>query len=201
MKRLTKTLFACGFICAISATSLFAQTFTFDESGNSTGLGISLGTLQPDPSGGIVGPPVLVYSVPFPVVTGDLVLIEAGAGTNSQFSDVVRFWNPTGNPNQSEIIFYSDFSTSDPPDSPADVGLPSNLINPVYLNEVGPEGHNGAVWTPPAGAPGSSLAGVTVQYNIVSDGVVPEPGSMALLTGGLGILLGINRFRQKRLSN
>jgi len=197
MKRLTKTLFAFGFAYAITATSLFAQIYTFDEYGNSTGPGISPGLLQADPSGGLAVP-VLVYNVPIPLVTGDLVLIEAGQPANAQYSDVVRFWDPTGG-NLSQIIFYSDQDETTL--APADTGLPSigNLINPVFINEVGPEGNNGAVWSPPAGAPGSSLPGVAVQYNIISDGVVPEPSSLALLMGGLGVLIGINRFRQKGL--
>ncbi|MGD0744757.1 MAG: PEP-CTERM sorting domain-containing protein [Verrucomicrobiota bacterium] len=199
MKRLTKTLFAFGFTCAITATPLFGQIiYTFDEFGNSTGPGISPGILQPDPSGGVAGN-VLIYQLPFAVTTGDVVLSEPGLPAPPPDSDVVRFWTSTANPNQSEIIFYSDFSATDPADAPADVGLPSQLINPAILNEIGAEGNNGAVWNPPAGAPGS-IPGAVVQYNIISDGVIPEPGSLALLTSGLGILLGINRFRQKGLS-
>jgi len=202
MKRLTKTLFVFGFTCAISATPLFAQIFTFDENGNSTGAGISPGVLQAGPSGGLPsGIPVLVYQLAMPVVSGDVVLVEAGQPPTA-FSDVVRFWNVTTGANVSQIIFYSDIETTEPePVNLADTGLPSLLtspVSPVYINEVGPEGNNGAVWTPPAGAPGSSLAGVVVQYNIISD--VPEPGSLALLAGGLGILLGVDRFRQKGFS-
>jgi hypothetical protein len=111
MKRLTKTLFAFGFTYAITATSLFGQIYTFDEFGNSSGPTtappISPGVLQPDPSGALGLPvPVLVYNLALPVVSGDVVLVEPGnASTGQQYSDVIRFWNPTGI-NLTQIIFY-----------------------------------------------------------------------------------------------
>jgi hypothetical protein len=189
-------LFAFGFTCAITATPLFGQIiYTFDEFGNSTGPGISSGVLQPDPSGGVAGN-VLIYTLPFAVIPGDVVLSEPGLPPTPD-SDVVRFWNPTG-VNQTEIIFYSDFSAADPADAPADVGLPTVFYNPIRIAEVGAEGNNGAIWSPPTGAPGSASA--PIQYNIISDGVIPEPGSLALLTAGMGILLGMRRFSQKGLS-
>ncbi len=186
MKPSTKTLFALGCAYAITTASLFAQIYTFDEFGNSTGPGITPGVLQPDPSGGVVPAPVLVYTLPFAAITGDVVLLEPGSPANGQFSDVVRFWNPTG-VNATQVIFYSDFSTTDPADSPADTGLPVNLINPVFINEVGPEGNNGALYTPPAGGPGSLPGAVGLQYNIISD--VPEPDTLALTILSTGLLL------------
>jgi len=203
MKPSTKTLFAIGCAYSIATASSFAQLlYTFDENGKSSGPSsappISPGALQPDPSGALGLPvPVLVYTLPLPVVPGDVVLTEPGnPSTGGQFSDVVRFWNPTG-VNATQIIFYSDVSAADPADSLADTGLPQQLINPIIIPEVGPEGNNGALYTPPAGAPGS-IPGAVITYNIISD--VPEPGSPALLIGGLGILLGVNRFRQKGCS-
>ena len=199
MKRSTQTLLALAWACAITPVSSFAQLiYTFDEFGNSSSPSsappISPGILQPDPSGGLTVP-VLVYTVPLPLVTGDVVLTELGNPAGGPNSDVVRFWNPTGI-NQTQIIFYSDFSPTDPPDAPADTGLPGQLINPVIIPEVGPEGNNGAVYAPLTGGPGS-LPGAVIQYNIVSDGVVPEPGTMALagLGGGL-LLLTLKRRRQ-----
>ena len=192
MKHSTKTLLALACAYAITAPSLFAQLiYTFDEFGNSSGPSsappISPGVLQPDPSGGLPGP-VLVYTVPLPLVTGDVVLTEPGnPSTGGQNSDVVRFWNPTGI-NLTQIIFYSDFSATDPADSPADTGLPPQLLNPVIIPEIGPEGNNGAVYTPPPGGPGS-FPGALIQYNIVSDSAVPEPGTFALAGLGGGLLL------------
>jgi len=194
MKPSIKTLFAFSCAYAITTAASFAQLiYTFDESGNSSGPSsappISAGVLQPDPSGGLTVP-VLVYTVPLSLVTGDVMLTEPGQPAGGQFSDVVRFWNPTG-VNSTQIIFYSDFSAADPADALADTGLPSQLINPVLINEVGPEGNNGASYTPPAGGPGS-LPGALIQYNIISD--VPEPNSLALAGVGAGLLL----FASKR---
>ena len=87
-------------------------------------------------------------------------------------------------------------STNDPPDAPADVQqLPQILTQfPVVgINELGPEGNNGATYTATAGAPGSLLfTGGQVQYNFISDGVIPEPGSILLGTLGGGLLLLLN---------
>jgi hypothetical protein len=196
MKRLTKTLFAFGFTYAITATSLFGQIYTFDEFGNSSGPTtappISPGVLQPDPSGALGLPvPVLVYNLALPVVSGDVVLVEPGnASTGQQYSDVIRFWNPTGI-NLTQIIFYSDNATTEPGDVPpdsglADTGLPPQLINPVFIPEVGPEGNNGAIYTPAPGAPGS-IAGAVITYNIISDSPVPEPNTLALAVLGAGL--------------
>jgi hypothetical protein len=193
MKPSTKTLLVLGCAYAITTTSLLAQIYTFDEFGNSSGPStappISPGVLQPDPSGGLLVP-VLVYNLAFPVVTGDVVLLESGTSANAQYSDVIRFWNPTGI-NLTQVIFYSDNSTTEPGDVPpdvglADTGLPSLLINPVFINEVGPEGNNGAIYTPAPGAPGS-FAGAVITYNIISDSPVPEPNSLALAILGAGL--------------
>jgi hypothetical protein len=191
MKPSIKILSVLGCAYAMTTASLFAQLYTFDEFGNSSSPStlppMSPGVLQPDPSGGLTVP-VLVYTLPLPLVTGDVVLTEPGnPSTGGQNSDVVRFWNPTGI-NLTQIIFYSDASAADPADSPADTGLPQQLINPIFINEIGPEGNNGALYTPPAGAPGA-FPGALIQYNIISD--VPEPGALALVAmgGGLSLVL------------
>jgi len=204
MKRSTQTLLALACACAITPTSTFAQLiYTFDEFGNSSGPSsappISPGIMQPDPSGPAgLTVPVMVYTVPLLLVTGDLVLTEPGNPTGGPGSDIVRFWNRTGI-NLTQIIFYSDVSPNDPADAPADTGLPQQLINPIFIPEVGPEGNNGAVYTPVAGAPGS-LLGASIQYNIISDGRVPEPSTMALagLGGGL-LLLTLKRRHQAKV--
>lgn len=193
MKTIIKNLLVIACAFTIASTSSYAQIYTLDENGNSSGPGISPGILQPDPSGGVAPAPVLVYTLPFAAITGDVVLIEPGSPANGQFSDVVRFWNPTG-VNATQVIFYSDVSTTDPGDSLADAGLPVNLINPVFINEVGPEGNNGAIYTPPPGGPGSIAGAVGLQYNIISD--VPEPGALALAVLGGGTLLLTARRRQ-----
>jgi hypothetical protein len=187
-----------GFTLAVASSTSFAQfTFTIDEFGVGSFGGANVPfTIGPDPSGGVAGP-VLIYTLPFGVVPGDVILSEPGQ-VPPLTSDIVRFWNPVGNPNQSEIIFYSDFSTTDPADAPADVGLPTQLFNPITITEMGPEGNNGAVYVANLGLPGSTSA--PVQYNIISDTPVPEPGTGALLLSGVGLLFGIMRFRRKGLS-
>ena len=192
MKKLTKVAIVFGFTLAVASSTSFAQfTFTIDEFGvGSFGGAVVPSTIGLDPSGGVAGP-VLIYTLPFAVTPGDVILTEIFNGPNS---DIVRFWNPTGI-NQSEIIFYSDFSTTDPADAPADVGLPTQLFTPIRITEVGPEGNNGAVYLPTPGMPSSTSA--PMQYNIISD--VPEPGTGALLLSGVGLLFGIMRFRRKGL--
>ncbi len=185
MKTLAKILTVLSFTSAIAVTTAFGQPiFTFDEYGNGNLNGNPVpSSIVPDPSGGVTAP-VLVYNLPFPVIAGDVLLIEPGS--TNQISDVVRFWNPTGG-NQSEIIFYSDFSANDPADAPADTGLPTQLINPLYLAEIGPEGNNGATYIA-SGGPGT-IPGALIQYNIISDGVVPEPSTFALAVLGSGLFL------------
>ena len=201
MKRSLKTMFAITCVNVITTVPLLAQfqyVFTFDEFGNGNFNGTPVqGVLSADPSGGITSSPVLVYTLPIGLFDGDLLLTEPGAPGNT-YSDVVRFWNPTSS-TTSQVIFYSDFSSTDPADAPADVGLPNQLFNPVVINEIGPEGNNGAVYSPPQNTPGFDYAGAVIQYNIVSDGVVPEPSTMALagLGGGL-FLLWLKRRNQAR---
>lgn len=193
MKSSIKTLFVFACLYAITTASLFAQIYTFDEFGNSSGTGITPGILQPDPSGGLAAN-VLVYNLPFPVIPGDVVLTEAGT-PGATASDIVRFWDPTG-AGPSQIIFYSDFSSSDPPDSPADTGLPPRLMPlSITVPEVGPEGNNGAIYTPTANQPGFILSTALppATYNIISD--VPEPNAVALVALGGGILLSLFKRR------
>lgn len=199
MKRLTKTLFVFGFAYAITATSSFAQIFTFDENGNITMNGgpdpVPVPSqVAPDPTAGVTGN-VLIYTLPFQVTPGDVALLEPG-GTASIPSDIVRFYTPS-TANFSYIIFYSDVEAGEPNTDLADSGLPVSP-NAFPIPEVGPEGNNGAAWNPIPGQPGSAPTGVNIQYNIISD--VPEPGTLAFLVSGVGILFGINRFRQKGLS-
>ena len=196
MKTFKKTIgmAACVGILAASATSVFGvpgNIFTFDENGNGNLDGQPLrGLMAPDPSGGLPVP-VLIYQLPFPVLPGDVVLLEPGQ-SSSEPSDLVRFFNPAG-ANISDIIFYSDFSPTDPPDALADTGLPPVSPSAIFINEVGPEGNNGAVWIPLPGQPGANPAGAQITYNIISD--VPEPGSMLLagLSGGLLLLMKVRR--------
>src|ERR1035441_5975363 len=134
MKKLTKAAIVFGFTLAVASSTSFAQfALTIDEFGGSLN-GIPF-TIGPDPSGGVTTSPVLIYTLPFAVTPGDVILMdEWQPGLPGPNSDIVRFWNPTGI-NQTEIIFYSDFSATDPADSPADVGLPTQFFNPIRSEE------------------------------------------------------------------
>jgi hypothetical protein len=211
MKQLIKLTVIAGCAFVVSALNLLAQTnpiITLDEFGVGTINGAPLpGVLGPDPSGGVTTSPVLIYTLPFPVFTGDVLLISSNEPPDSPsfpISDLIRFWNGgvAGNSNQTQVIFYSDFSPTDPPDAPADTGLPRQFLTPtVTIPEVGPEtGPNGALYVPPLGGPGFN-PGLFPQYQINSD-AVPEPGSAALVLSGLSILCAVNRYgRQRFLRN
>jgi hypothetical protein len=193
MKTSIKILSVLGCAYVMTTASSFAQLYTFDEFGKSSGNAISPGAMQVDPSGALTVP-VLVYNLGFSVIPGDVVLTEPGAPVPGPFSDVVRFWNPTG-AGPSQIIFYSDVSSADPADAPADTGLPQTLINPIIINEIGPEGNNGALYTPPPGGPGSVAGAIGLQYNIISD--VPEPGTVTLIFASAGLFLSIFKKRHQ----
>lgn len=176
---------------------------TVDENGNGTiqfsgSLPSNLpGFLAADPGpGGLAS--ALTYNLQNPpsLVAGDVFMLEP-ASANGAFSEVIRF-NPanaaTGYP--ASLVFYSD--NFDGVDAIADTGFPlSFYANTVTINEVGSEGNNGAFYTPTANQPGF-VTGLTVTYHFISDASVPEPGSVALLTGLLvpGSVLVFRRIRR-----
>ncbi|MEO8716091.1 MAG: PEP-CTERM sorting domain-containing protein [Acetobacteraceae bacterium] len=178
----------------------FTVTINVDENGNghfmnSSGFMSALPfALLNDPGPGGLNN-VLTYSLLNPpgLTAGDLLLTDADAG--GAFLDVVRF-NPTQTCSDGSmgcLVFYSD--NVDGFDSLADTPSPpgSFYANTLSIPEVGPEGNNGAIYTPVAGQPGfvAGSAG-PVTYIIVSD--APEPASMLLL--GVGVL-GLAAFRRR----
>jgi len=122
----------------------------------------------------------LTYRLPFAGVPGDVLLTDADVAGNP-FLDVIRF-NGNGT-----LVFYSDNVGG--VDALADTPSPPTALYPnqVRIPEVGPEGNNGALYTPPPGGPGSVAGAIGLQYNIISD--VPEPGLVALIVSGAGLLL------------
>jgi hypothetical protein len=171
MRRTMVLLILLGALVVIPA---FASpiAISIDENGN--GRPYSIGT-DPGP-GGLTG--VLIYTLPFPGIQGDVFLTDSGV-----VLDLLRF-NGNGT-----VIFYSDNIGG--VDSIGDTLTPPGSLYPnnVTIAEVGPEGNNGATYTPTAGQPGYGTSDFTVTYNFVSDGtIVPEPSSLWLLAGGLGAL-------------
>jgi PEP-CTERM motif len=167
-----------------------ATTITVDENANgfvdSTRITGFIGN-DPGP-GGLTG--VLIYNLPFAGVQGDVGLTDAAEGGLTL--DYLRF-NGNGT-----LIFYSDNLGG--ADSLADTASPplAFYTNLLRIPEVGPEGNNGAFYTPTAGQPGFNPASA-VTYHFVSDGTanpVPEPATLALL--GTGALVGL--LRRKRRS-
>lgn len=178
--------------CAIALQSRAAPVpvridITVDEDGSGTVVSpgpISVplpGTLQADPGPGGLNS-ALTYGLPtlgtINPTAGDVFLLEPASNENS---DLVRF-NLVGSLRTQtfspSLVFYSD--TSDGSDALADTGFPSSFYaNPVSLDEVGPEGNNGADYVPTAGQPGFYDSAYDVHYHFISD--LPEPSMGALI--------------------
>ena len=188
MKKEIKHLLAAIFIGGTTATTVFGQqVITVDENGkgffNASPLVSGIGT---DPFSGMT---TLVYTLPFPAQAGDIIL----RNSNGTVSDYYRF---DGN---FQLFVFSDFDLSEPNPTPADVGFPANPL-PTFLSfpETGSEitGPTGLFgYNPGINDPGANTAGAT--YNFYSDlTVVPEPSSLALVAGGLGIF-GLRFWRRR----
>jgi hypothetical protein len=180
MKQLIKKLLVAG--CAgMMAMTASSQIITVDENGNgfigTNALPFGVGT---EPFSGLS---TLFYTLPFQGNRGDVVLFDIPGQT----ADLLRF---DGN---FKLFFFSDADAANPPDALADfVGaFPSPFPAPaltLVFPETGPEaGPNGLFgYNPGINDPGYNTTGPT--YNFISDAaVVPEPGSLALLAGGLGV--------------
>jgi hypothetical protein len=184
MKQLVKTIALITLTSTLAAISVEGQAnklVTVNELGNGTYAGNPLpSAIGVDPFSGIAG---LRYTLPFAGSRGDVVMLEPGPAPQ-QFTDIIRF---DGN---GSMFFFSERETSDlPPFDPADVSQFPGLIAgfpTIFIQEIGPEGNNGAFYVPNPGDPGFEPTVGNVAYNFISD--VPEPTSGMLLLLGLGSL-------------
>jgi hypothetical protein len=190
MKQITKTLAVFVSTSTIALTAALSQpVITVDELGKGNFNGTVLPSLQKaDPFSGMV---TLAYQLPFPGAPGDVLLFEAGPQP-APTTDLLRF------DGQGFLYFFSD-STDGPPFDPADVAQfppPIAALNRVSMFENGPEGNNGAFYTPAPGGPGDNSAGAS--YHFISD--VPEPGAGLLFALGGGVLWMLKSRRQNKSS-
>jgi hypothetical protein len=177
-----------------SAPSDDPFTATFDENGHGTATVIGGPTaalpfvVGANPSNPTGFPLTLIYTLPQPVVTGNVTFAEPGGGV----SDALRFTNATGDVSGTVggtlMIFYSD--NSDIGLDLADTGIPANITGGNFFvgpAQVGPEGNNGFTYLP---------GGNT--YNGISDvpGPIAGAGLPGLILAGGG-LLGWWRRRKK----
>ena len=189
MKKSMKALAVFGFTSAAALTTALGQggpLITVDELGNGNFNGAPLASgIMVDPFSGIA---TLAYTLPFAGTPGDVVLLEPGP-VPQQTSDILRF------DGHGFLYFFSERETTDvPPFDPADVAqLPPPIAasQPIFLQEVGPEGNNGAFYTPNPGDPGYEPGITGLNYHFISD--VPEPSIAALAMLGAGVLIFLQR--------
>jgi hypothetical protein len=104
-------------------------------------------TMLPEPLSGMT---TLAYILPTTVILGDIWLHEPGQPAGV-FSDLIRFGN-SPNPSYSAVYFFSDRTADETgPFDLADVlqmPLPDPNSSSHIIEEVGPEGNNGALYAP-----------------------------------------------------
>ncbi len=199
MKRQIPVSLLSVFLVVVAGSSVRAQSniFNFDEFGhgnimlNGNPQGTFGGSLVPDPTGGLPNWNVLMYTLPFQGVQGD-VLVQDPAIGGEPILDVLRF---DGN---SHLIVYSDDLNGfqDPADTP---GPPNPFYNNILLTQKihVSDVFAYAEFTPLVGQPGFDPSNPT--YDFFDPGIVPEPGAGTLLLAGVGIL-GVTRFWRKTAS-
>jgi hypothetical protein len=175
-----------GIFLICSTVTASAATITIDENGNGnidgTPLPFTANGTNPVPPGQT---PVLVYTLPFTGVAGQVLLVEPETGIRG---DVIQF---TGS---GTAIFYSKTDSDSLAERFQPPIFPFPVPNSVSITETVSGNMDGASYTPTSGQPGFDASGPT--YHFISDVVVPEPTSFGLLFLGSTAIL-IHRFRRK----
>jgi len=196
MRKILLVLFAVSVVPLLLASTAYAQAgplITFDENGNGNFAGVPLNfALGPDPGPGGLPQVLNYFALPFAGTPGDVRMHDAFEPGNP-FLDVIRF-NGDG-----RIFFYSDNVGG--ADALADTPSPPTAFYPnlVDIQEQGPEGgFQDAFYSPQPGQPGFDPSFPT--YHIVSDGVVPEPTSLALVASGMLAIASFSGALRRRKS-
>ena len=189
LKSLTLGAFLLLGLAVPGAATPIAHTITLDENGHGFDNGVAL-LFNPNGTNPVppFQTPVLVYTLPFSGVAGDVELIEPETGTPG---DVLQF---LGN---GTVIFYSsepgNGSLAERFSPPI---FPFPVPNTVMVTEVGVPGNDAAFYTPASGQPGFDSSGVT--YHFISDSpAVPEPASVALFLFAGVAALAIRKLRTR----
>jgi hypothetical protein len=204
MKRSIKTSLLLSVLLFAFTNAGVGQPFSFDEDGHGYDIWWFTipptynplpFTLGPDPSGGIGGTPVLMYSLPYQVVPGDVALMDASQP--NVVADLLRFYTPAGN-GHTTVIFYSAADAGI--HQLAEVGIPFSP-GAVRITEAG---GGETWWSPGGGQPGFYGGPIPVwsvfAYDFVTE--VPEPASLSqAMLGAAGVWLAFRRGVQRAASS
>jgi hypothetical protein len=149
----------------------------------------------PDPSGGLPGYNVLVYSLGFTNMPGD-VLVQDPTYPGDPILDVLRFLA------DGQLIVYSDDlnGISSPADTP---GMPNPLLPNILFTTKDYVSSTlaTAIWTPNSSQPGYNPGFSQLTYNFFDPGTasIPEPATNGLLgvVAGISVLVGMLRRARK----
>jgi hypothetical protein len=209
MKLIGLLLIAGALILGAGAPSAWGTLVQFDEFGAgfidgaplTSGVGV-------DPLSGVTG---LYYTLPIPVVAGDVLLLEPPGrppGQPPEYSDIIRFEWLAGD---TTTVFFFSLAEEGETQGLADITEVSmqQILNGLQTNNISvreevysldsPEGWNGVKYAATDGLPGHRQGqGPDVLYDITSDvpPPVPEPVTMAGLMLGIGGLVTYVRKRR-----
>jgi hypothetical protein len=203
---LTLSAFTCSTSAIAVAIAPPPIVITIDENGHGSAVingaaavPLTFALLADPGPGGLSS--VLTYTLPLglTLVPGDLALTDADF--NNLPGDIIRFNQTFGEvPIPGTISFYSD-NVGGADDLADTISPPQSFYTNFFsIAEVGPEGNNGAFYTPTANQPGF-ITGFAATYHFISDAPgVPEPSTWAMMLAGFGAIGVALRRRRKSLA-